>query len=250
MRPRSAIVLFALIVWLGSRNGFAQSPEAFLVLGAGHFGSWTTEYVFANDSDTPIAFDISFQANIQAPCPAPCQGFLSVSVPANGAVAVSQQVSSFFAHYLVGFALPRVRARILSSGSPQLGADLPVFRVATLRSLNPTSLVFPIRPEAMRTNLLLSNVIDIGQAADLLGDMTVKVDVFGADGGLLATRTVVAPSDLGQTYIVDIGQFMGIPNPTAGQVRATRISGGGVMWGILPSLNSDGTISITLGEVP
>jgi hypothetical protein len=250
MRQRSAVVLFVLIAWLGSTNAFAQSPEAFLVLGAGHFGSWTTEYVFANDGDTPIALSIAFEANIQPPCPAPCQGFLTLSIPSNGTVAVSQQVSSSFAHYLLGTRLPRVRARILNSGSPQSGADLPVFRVATLRSLNPTSLVFPIRPEATRTNLLLSNVIDIGQAADLLGDMTVKVDVLGADGSLLGTRSVVVPSDLGQTYIVDIGQFMGIPNPTSGQVRATRISGGGVMWGILPSLNADGTISITLGEVP
>ena len=247
---RSSIVSFALVLSLLPAICSGQSTQALLVLGAGHFGSWTTEYVVANDQDTPLALGIAFQANFQFPCPGPCQGFLAVSVPANGTLTVSQQVSSSFAHYLVGTQLPRVRARLLNSASPQLSVDLPVFRVATLRALNPTSLVFPIRPEAIRTNLLLSNVIDLGQAADQLGDMNVKVEVLDKEGGRLGTRTVVLPFDLEQFYIVDIGQFFGIPNPAEGQVRVTKLSGGGVMWGILPSVNADGTISITLGEVP
>jgi hypothetical protein len=32
-------------------------------------------------------------------------------------------------------------------------------------------------------------------------------------------------------------------------VRVTRVGGDGVLWGILPSLNADGTISITLGQI-
>jgi hypothetical protein len=142
--------------------------------------------------------------------------------------------------------VPLVRARIYNSAQPSQGADLPVFHLATILGLNPTVLVFPIRPQAIRTNLLLANVKN--PAPFRGGEVTVKIELFAADGSLLATR-VVTIAAVDQTYLVDISQVFQVANPVSGQIRVTRVGGDGVFWGILPSLNADGTISITLGQV-
>jgi hypothetical protein len=143
--------------------------------------------------------------------------------------------------------LPSVRARIFNASSPGQGVDLPIFRLSTLLSLNPDVLIFPIRPRAIRTNLLLANIHGVGDTAR--NDVTLDIEVL-TPGGIIAgtRRLVVAFED--RIYLVDIGRQLGIPNPADGQVRVKRVAGTGVFWAILPSVNDDGTISVTLGQTP
>jgi hypothetical protein len=211
--------------------------------GTGSLPDWTSEYVMASDSASSALVTIS-ALPFNDLCPTLCVGRGFVTVPANGTATAVPPPGSSFGTYIIGVAVPTVRARIYSSSDPVLAADLPVVRVKALFELNPDRLVFAIRPRALRTNLLLANVRNSALAGD---DITVRIEVFSADGQQLASRDLVVLWEFGQAYVVDIGQFMGIPNPTEGQVRVTKISGGGVMWGILPSVNADGTISITLG---
>ncbi len=226
--------------------------DALLVLGAGNAKPWVTELVFSNPtSEVAGPFIIGGGGqDTQSVCPplTGCNNQASALVPPNGTV-VTGCPDGFPVMYIrqgaVG-GVPLVRARIFNSTQPVQGADLPVFHLATILELNPAVLVFPIRPQAVRTNLLLANVKN--PAPFRGGEVTVKIELFAPDGSLLVTGLVTITA-VDQLYLVDIGQFFQVANPSSGQVRVTRVGGDGVFWGILPSLNADGTISITLGQV-
>jgi hypothetical protein len=140
-----------------------------------------------------------------------------------------------------------VRARIYNATNPSQGADLQVFRVATLQALNANELVFPIRPRATRSNLLLVNLRDSGQT--LGRDTLLRVRAYSTAGEQLGSRDLALP--FGQvTYLVDIGRYLGIDNLGDGHIRVERFGGTGVFWGVLPSLNFDGSLTVSLGYVP
>jgi hypothetical protein len=143
--------------------------------------------------------------------------------------------------------MPQVRARIFNTSLPTQGVDLPIFRLSTLLSLNPDVLLFPIRPSATRTNLLLANIHGVDQTTR--NEVTVEIEVVAADGIVAGVRRLVLGFE-DRIYLVDLGRQLGIPNPAGGQVRVRRVAGAGAFWGILPSVNGDGTISITLGQTP
>ncbi len=231
-------------------SGLAQSsPGPLVVLGAGNSGPWITEFVLANPSNDPVVTAISVGPQPETVCPGDCLNTRFVAVQRNGASTALAPPAGFpllFVSATTG-TTPAVRARIYNSEAPAQAADLPVFSLATLLALKPDVLVFGIRPQASHTNLQVANLQGVGQRVG--SDVTLRVEAFSAAGQELASKELTLP--FGQSvYIVNIAQYLGIANPAAGQIRVTRVGGAGVFWGILPSLNADGTISITLGAAP
>ena len=242
--PTLTLFLAATTAALGQ-----TSTEPLVVLGAGNIGPWVTEFVLANGSADSIFAAISVSAEPETVCPGDCVNTRFVTITPNGTVTALAPPAGFPLLYFSAKSgpVPQARARIYNSGLPAQSADLPVFRLPTLLALDPDMLVFGIRPQAEHSNLLLTNL----QKADQTGgsDVTLRIVFLSTGGQALGTRNLTL--SVGQTvYIVNIGQYLGIANPADGQVRVTRVAGTGVFWGILPSLNVDGTISIGLGAVP
>jgi hypothetical protein len=241
-------VAFALLVDRNAASGLANS-EVLVVLGAGDQGPWVTEFVLANNQPAGILVGIGATPEVLEACPSECTTQRPVTLSANGTVTVEGPVDGFPVEFIKAVAAPTppARARIFNSSNPQQAVDLPVFRLADLLALNPNQLVFGVGSQVLRTNLLLANLRDANHFDG--SDVTVSIEAFSADGQQLASRGLTVP--FGQpVYVVNIGQFLGIPNPAGGQIRVSKTAGTGVFWGILPSVNADGTISITLGEVP
>lgn len=225
------------------------NADTLLVLGAGNAGPWVTEYVLTNAGSTPADLAIMGGGPEFHICPlVECADQTVVTVLPNSTSVVPGPRFGFPLFFLRSIAGPQtaVRARIYNAMNPSQGADLPVFRVATLQALNVNELVFPIRPGATRSNLLLVNIRDAGQT--LGGDTFVRVRAYSATGEQLGSRDLVLP--FGQaTYVVDIGRYIGIGNLGDGHIRVERLGGTGVFWGVLPSLNVDGSLTVSLGYV-
>ncbi len=245
-------LLGVALLLLVPATGLGQSSrETFVVLGAGtsqYSGPWKTEFVFANGGESAVAVTVSAGIEVGV-CPVgPCPGTHTVSVAGNGSLTDFGE-SGFPVNYVtwIPSGVASMRARVFNSTDRTQGADLPVFRIKTLLGLNPDRLTFAVRPDSARTNLVLLNVGDVGQTT--FEDVTVGIEAFSAGGQSLGARALTIPFAQ-SVFVVDVGQFLGIANPTSGQVRVTRVAGGGVFWGILPSIGADRTISIGLGAVP
>jgi hypothetical protein len=256
LEPRYAIVRFCLValaIFIGDRTkarAFAPEvvePTGAVILGAGLPPPWVTEYVISNDQADIVRAIIGLYPGTSI-CPDPCPNFKIVQLPANGTVTTLGPAGGFPRLLVVGgetAKMPAFRVRTYNVDNPAQAVDLPIFRLSTIFASNPDKLVFAIRPQTTRTNLLLANIaLQSGG-----NEITLQIEVFSSDGRPLSSRDVtVAPNE--QIYIVDIGRYLGIPNPAPGQLRVIRVEGTGVFWGISPSVNADGTISITLGQIP
>jgi hypothetical protein len=241
-------VALALVMDWSAASGLTNS-EVLVVLGAGNQGPWVTEFVLANNQSADVLVGIGATPEVLEACPSECTTQRPVTLSANGTVTAEGPVDGFPVEFIKAVAAPTppARARIFNSSNPQQAVDLPVFRLAALIALNPNQLVFGVGSQVARANLLLANLRDAGQSDG--SDVTVSIEAFSADGQQLASRDLTVP--FGQpSYVVNIGQFLGVPNPAGGQIRVTKTAGTGIFWGILPSVNTDATISITLGEVP
>jgi hypothetical protein len=256
LKSRCAVVRFcftalAIFISVCTTPSAAASevlePSGAVILGAGLPPPWVTEYVISNDQPDTVRAIIALYPGMSI-CPDPCPNFKMVQLPANGTVTTFGPAGGFPRLLVVGGEtdkMPAFRVRTYNVENPTQAVDLPIFRFSTIFASNPDKLVFGIRPQATRTNLLLANIALPSGG----NEVTLQIDVFSSDGRPLSSRDViVAPNE--QIYIVDIGRYLGIPNPAPGQVRVTRVGGTGVFWGISPSVNADGTISITLGQIP
>jgi hypothetical protein len=230
----AALFLLGLLV---SHALAAQNPDA-IVPGAGAIGTWVTSVGFANGSDLPVTVRV---ASVQVPpgvsCAPPftCLGAQDVTVPGGSFWSVEVSPSfggpagptTLYVTLLAGPALPTVYALMINLAKTSERFEIPVIRTDTLSRLNPSVLVFPNSGfsslgQFRRSNLLVSVYG---------GEVTVKVE----GGASLPTKNyaIGANSTLELYDLVRVGDLVPV------QIRVTKLSGDGAIWGYLVLVDSD-----------
>jgi hypothetical protein len=144
---------------------------------------------------------------------------------------------------------PVVRARIINTANSSQSADLPVFRLATLLAKNPAQLVFPgaARSESVHANLILAVLRPPNDFTSRSAN--VMVEAFASSGQLLASRSLNL-EDGQPVFLIDVLGDLGVASLDQGQLRVTKTGGNGVIWGVMPTLSAEGTVSMGLGVNP
>jgi len=226
-------------------NAWGHSlPWSEVVTGASVSAAWDTELVLgAPDSlaDLPSNPGSDLRLTQYAvPRAESCMRHLS---PAGSAAVTVSSLSACFsggpANLYVSGGIPRISARIFDREDPSRSADLPI-PLSWPHSV--AQLVFPFESEsAARQNLYLTEVAQVRS-------VQLRVEVWSASGSLLSTRNVSLAS--GENRL--LGDLLGTLDPSvhAGQIRVTNTGGDGVFWGLLATLGSDGSFTITPGVNP
>jgi hypothetical protein len=233
---------------------FAARAEGYdlAVYGAGVAGSWTTELTLANLNSEETSFGIGNR--FVQPCDPGATCFQFVTVPAKGSTVVtypldrlSSDIGAAYIYTGTG-ASPAVLARAHVPDSCA-SVDLPVFHLTALRALNPSSLVLSGARSGIygRSNLLLANVPDPGGANG--EPVTIAVEALTADGAPIGDTTVSLYA-FQTAFLLDIVSVLGAGSIQDGQVRLTKIGGGGVMWAVMPVVRADGSVSVSVGQAP
>jgi len=190
---------------------------------------------------------------LAVPCPPNCPG-KTYDVPARGTITVkaSDFLGAIYAGPQMvrveptqGSPLPVVHARSVGSTSSEF-AELPVVRSDSIAAMVVPVLVFPgvVRDGTTYSNLILEALGGAGA--------TVEVELLDASGTTLGTNTFVIPGESTSSAftLVDVAKQFGTDNLPLGQVRATMLSGSGVLWGALSTISSDGSVRVTVGANP
>jgi hypothetical protein len=229
--------------------------DSLVIAGAGFAGKWDTEVDIANVSSNPIQVTLSIQGlPLAVPCPPNCPG-KTYDVPARGTITVraSDFIGSIYpgpqmvrVETAQGGPLPVVHARSVSSLSTSEFAELTVVRSSTIEAMAVPVLVFPgvVRNGNTYSNLILEALGGAGA--------TVEVELVDASGTSLGTNTYVIPGESTSSAftLVDVAKQFGTDLLPLGQVRATMVSGTGVLWGALSTISSDGSVRVTVGANP
>jgi hypothetical protein len=254
--PRRFLSLVLLgFVFVGA--SVTLRAEDLIIAGAGFVGAWDTEIDMANLLAAPVEVGLSIVGlPLGLPCPPNCTS-KSYTLPGNGTLRVL--ASDFLgAAYpgpqmirlqtAAGTPAPVVHARSVSSLSAAQFAELPVVRESSLEAMDTSVLVFPgaARQAGVYSNLILEQI-----GGNFLGSQ-VLVEIFDASGQSRGSRTfAVAGEQTPQaTTIVDVALRLGITELEDGQVRVTRLSGTGSLWGVLTTVLGTGSLKVQLGANP
>lgn len=248
-RAALVIALFSAAEMPAQNASGSLDSDALVVVGAGAAGSWVTEYELANGELASIQALVG-PAPFAVPCP-PLQACEQavVGVPGRGAAKISSIpysrtfVGSTFVTVPTG-SLPTVRARIVNSNRPSQAIELPVVRLSTIASFNASELFFPTatRTPTAHSNLVLSEL-------SLTAPVSLRVEVYSAGGTLVGARAF--DIDLGNSiFLVDVLGQLGVLDLADGQVRVVKTGGGGLLWGLLATVTSDGQVFVSLGRNP
>lgn len=230
--------------------------DALIIAGGGFVGPWNTEIEVANTVADPIDVTLSIRGlPLGVPCPPNCTT-QTYTIPGHGtrSILASDFLGSLYQGPQMirvetgdGVALPVVHARSFSQLSTAQFAELPVVRESSLQSLDPSVLVLPgaRRGAGVYSNLILESV-----GGGLPGQ--VLLEVFDSDGLLLGSAQVtVSGESTGQaTTLVDVVRVLGVSALELGQVRATKISGDGVLWGVLTTVVGGESLQVSVGANP
>jgi len=258
-RAHSALSIAAAL--LLSLSGMVRA-DSLVVAGTGSPGPWTTRLEIANPGSTDLRVTI-FQAAGFQECSFPVCPFVTLFVPANQTVVVDTSALSFDSAtqlqtlYMTpsdNVTLPTVRAHAINQAQPTQGAILPVVRLSTLNLLAPSVLVFPA---ASRTATTHSNVGVGVVAPDGTNPLfSVRIDVFSPTGTLLASgtfaNTLVPELGFGANiFLVDVLGMLGVEALEGGQIRVTKLSGDGALWGAMATVTAEcGVLTTTEGVNP
>lgn len=237
------------------------AADSLVVTGTGSPGTWTTQLEIANPGSTDLRMTIYQAAGFQE-CSFPVCPFVTLVVPADGTALVETSALSFDSAtqlqtiYVTpsdDVTLPTVRAQATNLSQPSQKNILPVVRLSTLNLLAPSVLSFPA---ASRTSTTHSN-IGVGVVApDGTNPMfSIRIDVLSSTGTLLASRTfanTIVP-ELGSganIFLVDVLGLLGIGDLEEGQIRVTKLSGDGALWGEMATVTSDCGVLMTEGINP
>lgn len=194
---------------------------------------------------------------IEAPCPPNCNG-KTYTVPGHGTLRVLASDFLAFAgpqtirvetdKFVVdgpAHAAPVVHARVFSQYPPFPVAELPVSRESSLQALNPSDpLVFPgATRHAGVVPMIHSNLI-LGKVEQISTPSEVLVEAFDSQGQMLGSTQVTAP-----TTIEDVLNVLGVSELDGGQIRVTKLSGDGIVWGVLTTLAGE-TLAVQTGANP
>jgi hypothetical protein len=236
----------------------ALRGDSLIIAGGGFVGLWDTEIDLANTLAEPTDVSLSVRGlPLGAPCPPNCTG-KTYRVPGHGTIRVL--ASDFIGELYAGPQMirvetdaavpaPVVHARSVSQSTASQFAELPVNRESSLQTLDPSVLVFPgaSRVFGTHSNLILENIGSAG-----LSGAEVLVEVFDSQGQRLGSGqvSVVGESTFRATTVVDIVGALGVSVLDAGQIRVTKLSGEGVLWGVLSTVVSDGFLKVNVGANP
>lgn len=244
----------------------ALRAEDLIIAGAGFVGTWDTEIDMANVLADPVEVSLSIVGlPLGLPCPPNCTS-KGYTLPGNGTLHVlaSDFIGELYQgpqmirlETAAGTPAPVVHARSVSSLSAAQFAELPVIRESTLEALDTSVLVFP---GAMRQSGVYSNLILEQIGGNFLGSQ-VMVEIFDSNGQRLGGKTfAVAGEQTAQaTTIVDVvAKILGTLGPPGsdlpiledGQVRVTRLSGTGSLWGVLTTVLGTGSLKVQTGANP
>jgi virginiamycin B lyase len=232
------------------------APDRLFVVGAGYPPGWHTQFDLANPAGYGVEISIGVGPYPPTVCPGPCPGQAYALLPGRGTARIDRsdfslaptQIAPMFLQPLVGLDLPPTRVRVVNIGNPAQAIEIPSIRVATLQALDPAMLSFP---GATRTSSAHSNLF-LGVTTERPQDLTataVHIEAFSPAGDLLATleRTF-------QPYpyldLFDILAQLGIGELENAQIRVTRTTGNGTLWGILTTLGTDGSVAVSTGLNP
>jgi hypothetical protein len=249
-------------VIITERSGSAIArlqPDAAVVLAAQSAGGWTTEFNLANSENQKVTI---FESSIFPPqrvCAGSCLAVISLQVPPLGSAKGTASQIDFgefgplFFRSLEDGLLPAVRARFANSDSLARSADIPLVRLSTIAALDPAVLVFP---SASRTsggghsNLLVAEVSS-QSFLRIVPDTGLRmlIEAFSSTGQPIGSLSTSVGAG-GSVYLVDVLGQLGADQLVGGQLRLTRIGGGGIMWAYLITESDDGAIGISLGLTP
>lgn len=246
-----ASVLLGWGISLASVSGQPAS-ETLLAFGAGTIGTWATEYSLSNKTAAAISVYLGNTPEVPTVCPpvTGCSPFaISIPLVANGSARSSGPAVGFGMMHLKAtnnLTAPVVKARIVNTAAPSQWADLPVFRLSTLLALNPAELVFPgaTRSGSSHSNLLLAVLRAENDFTPR--SISVVVEVLSSSGQVLGSRDLNLDGG-SPIFLVDALSSFGVTSLDQGQVRVIKTGGNGVLWGIMPSINADGTVTVSLG---
>lgn len=249
---RKAFVLILAIGLLtpGAGGETRHDADVLVALGAGVAGTWETEFDFANNESLPLSVFAGEQPHEFVCVTSPC-GIAFATLPRTGSariVATSADFGRFTGRLFVGAhdaeELPAVRARVVNRARPSQAIELPLFRRSTLVTLDPRVLAFPsaVRTAGAHTNLFVSEI-------ELVNALTVLVEVYSPAGEQLGQRTIaLAPGET--VFLQDVLATLGITQLSEGQIRVTKSSGAGKMWGLTATVYDDGRVSVATGKHP
>lgn len=252
MRP-----IFRVVALLGI--GFAPAAlraDSLIIAGGGFAGPWDTEIEMANTLADPIDVTLSIRGlPLGAPCPPACTGS-TYTVPGHGMRRVL--ASDFIGELYIGPQMirvetdagvpaPVVHARSVSQFSAAQFAELPVIRESSLEALDPAVLVLPgaSRRSGVHSNLIIESI------GGLL-TTEVQLELFDSDGQLLGSGriAVTGESTFHATTVVDVVGVLGVSELDSGQLRVTKRSGDGFLWGVLATVVGEGSLKVSLGANP
>lgn len=229
-------------------------PESLVFSGAIIQAPWATDFTVANPTASPIEVYLTHDPNppLCSPllgCPA---GVRIVNVPPNG-VASGPDPGAFYGGVTTTYAsepgteLVPVSARIRRMDQPAVGVDIPAVRLSAILAANPQQLVFTgaRQGSAGRSNLVLTNVQRIPPPATG-GGLSVRIEAFAANGSVVGSLAYSLA--YGQTlFLHEVIAQIGVDELPAGLLRVVKTGGDGVMWGVLYSVDSSGSVSATVG---
>ena len=249
---RKAFVLILAVGLLtpGAGGETRHDADVLVALGAGVAGTWETEFDFANNESLPLSVFAGEQPHEFVCVTSPC-GIAFATLPRTGSariVATPADFGRFTGRLFVGAhdaeELPAVRARVVNRARPSQAIELPLFRRSTLVALDPRVLAFPsaVRTAGAHTNLFVSEI-------ELVNALSVLVEVYSPAGEQLGQRTIaLAPGET--VFLQDVLGTLGITQLSEGQIRVTKSSGTGKMWGLTATVYDDGRVSVATGKHP
>ncbi len=231
------------------------SADSLVIAGAGFAGKWDTEVDIANVSSNPIQVLVSIQGlPLAVPCPPNCTGE-TFDIPGRGTITVrtSEFLGAIYpgpqmvrVETTQGGLLPVVHARAISAANTCEFAELPVVRSGSIEAMVVPVLVFPgvVRGGGTYSNLILEALGGAGAS--------VEIELLDAGGRSLGSGVFVIPGEttVSAFTLVDVAAHFGVETLELGQVRATKVSGTGVLWGALSTIASDGSVRVTVGANP
>jgi hypothetical protein len=253
-------VLLLLGAGLALRN--LAIADSLVVVGPGTLGPFQTTISFANPTAAPLECAISTLPVGPTTCFPVCP-VQTINLPPHGTFQILVDFSPFTAFPLntvfvtpaPGNALPTVKLHVANTNVPTQGVDLPVIRLSTLTVQNPTVLVFPdiSRTATAHSNLVLGAIDQDG----ISQNVTVKLELYSAAGDLLGQGIFsnnlqnenLSPS-VADLFIVDVARQLGVASLEGGQLRVTKISAVGSLWGEVATLSSDGAATLSVGLNP
>lgn len=222
------------------------TPLVVDVIGAGSSGSWETDFEFANPEPVPMTAVVTYASTpLGGSCPPSCP-FVNVVIPGNGTARLNAGPLGFGRFEVTrqgAGVLPSLTARWVNRANPQQSVEIPLVRRGSLLAADPSILSFPGATATTgnaRSNLLIAHLSFTQTGA-------VLVEAFAANGDALGSRQLTLTST---PQVLRVLEFLRVTAALDAQIRVTRLSGDGPLWGYLITVGEDGTVTASSGLVP